>query len=158
MCLAAGLCLQPVLPSSGTAQWLIQLITPPDDTQGTSAQQVDTQPTAGVLVDTTKALNPGVKLFRYPDAKKPGRFKERPPNTNWSQVGSNGCCRMEVCWLGCCLPERAGCAGAVWHQASQSNLLALRVVEWQLANCQPQHFSRRLLHNLLVGPSNGLLV
>lgn len=86
---------QPVLPSSGTAEWLIRLTTPPNDTQGISAQQTETQPTAGVLVDTTKALNPGVKLFRYPDAKKPGRFKERPPNTNWSQVCAhilqNGC-------------------------------------------------------------------
>lgn len=34
-----------------------------------------------------KHLNPGAKLFKYPDAKTPGGFKMRPPYTAWNQVG-----------------------------------------------------------------------
>lgn len=82
-------CLQPVLPSSGTGEWLIKLTTSPDATPSAESAQSSPsrgQPTAGVLVDTLKALNPGVQLFKYPDAKSPGCFKERPPYTNWSQV------------------------------------------------------------------------
>jgi hypothetical protein len=55
-----------------------------------AAAGASSQPTAGVLVDTLKALNPGVVLFSYPDAKKPGQVKLRPPNTAWSAVGARG--------------------------------------------------------------------
>jgi len=103
--------MQPVLPSSGTAEWLLELLEPeaainfasthpssthdsPNLAASTSTADLDATapglrdpvPRAGVLIDTLKHLNPGVKLFRYPDAKKPGCFKERPPYTNWSQV------------------------------------------------------------------------
>lgn len=62
---------------------------PPDDSEeGAAALNASSQPTAGVLVDTLKALNPGVVLFSYPDAKKPGQVKLRAPYTAWSAVGA----------------------------------------------------------------------
>lgn len=70
---------------------------PPDDSEeGAAALGASSQPTGGVLVDTLKALNPGVVLFSYPDAKKPGQVKLRPPYTAWSAVGAGA--TLHLCW------------------------------------------------------------
>lgn len=114
---------QPVLPSSGTAEWLLELLEPETPTNSASTNPGSTHdssnlsasnstaaldatapglrglvPRAGVLIDTLKHLNPGVKLFRYPDAKKPGCFKERPPYTNWSQVMASAAMQSTSDW------------------------------------------------------------
>lgn len=87
-CSCALQCLQPVLPSSGLSEWLTQLCTPPSeaDISSSAASSGAALPATGVLIDTLKHLNPGIKVFRYPDAKRPGKFKERPPYTAWSPM------------------------------------------------------------------------
>lgn len=89
----------------------MQLCTPAAEADSSAAPSGTALPATGVLIDTLKHLNPGVKTFRYPDAKKPGRFKERLPYTAWSPMRNIRCvwlarARLDT-WV-------ALCAGAPW--------------------------------------------